>query len=45
VNLQDFLTHLSSQPAWAEAGQVTPLGIDAGVVVQKTAPDTAAGNP
>jgi orotate phosphoribosyltransferase len=25
VNLQDFLTHLSGQPGWAEAGQVTPL--------------------
>ena len=25
MNLQDFLTHLSSQPGWAEAGQVTPL--------------------
>ncbi len=25
MNLQDFLTHLSGQPGWAEAGQVTPL--------------------
>ena len=25
MNLQDFLTHLSGQPGWAKAGQVTPL--------------------
>ena len=25
MNLQDFLTHLSGQPAWAGAGQVTPV--------------------
>ena len=24
MNLQDFLTHLSGQPGWAETGQVTP---------------------